>query len=193
VTARFRQTVALRDQFARLGAEVTSMDLHALPPNNRALLSHFVCAHMRARATCSLIRSDALPLGVNKNVRPRSRAPLYDLAYGAARAAPVSRIDQAVAVRAESEALRDKPELGAQIALRCLQPPERERIWAAVSDEEGALQGGLSGVQTAELKRLFARAAESTLCSANTSATLARPAWAVALRRAVRLAAQPAR
>lgn len=187
VRGRFNQTVALRDQFARLGAKVGVMDLHALPPTNRALLSHFVCAHMRARATCALIRSDVLHLGVNKNVRPRARASLYDLVYGAALAANMPRIDQAAAVGEMMAALRERPQLAAQIPLRCLPPTELDRIWTATVDEERALApGGLSAVKTAELKRHFAEAAASALCSANTSAALARPGWATVLGRAVK-------
>lgn len=185
VRARFGQTVALRDQFARLGTLVGVMNLHALPATNRALLSHFVCVQMRARASCALIRSDQLRLGGNKNVRPRSHAPLYDLVYGAARAANVSRIDQAVALDAVWAALNRNPELGTQISLRCLQPAKLNALWAATEEEERAMQGALSGAQVAELQRLFARAATSTLCSANVSATMAIPEWAAVLNRAV--------
>lgn len=193
---KFHQTTALRRHFERVGAEVSVLNLHALPPNAASsdLVVEFICEHLRAAHTCAQLRSHPHAAKVlRKNERPRGSALLVDIIYGAAAARGLRRI-------VSSRALHALQALGADtrgdlvVQRRCLSAREAERIWNATLTEESDVLGRrLTAAELAALRGDFA-AKSAGLCSANVSAVLASPAWAkplaIALKRGTELLAR---
>ena len=182
---KFGQTVMLRAHFERLGAEVSVLDIHRVPPSD--FVATFVCEHMRAASTCGQLRAHPNSAKVGKkNARPRGAALLVDVIYGAAAQRGMARLSCPRALQALYALGADwRPELAIQA--RCLSEPELARVWRFTAAEEAdLLRRPLSALEASELRKDF-DAKAGGFCSANVSAVLASVAWAkplaIALKR----------
>lgn len=160
------------------------MNIHRLPAG-ASLTAEFVCNHLRANFTCSRLRSRGAPKVLLKNARPRGMSTLFDLIYGAARAAGIARLrpDRALAVLAEHGAdARTRP----QIPFRCLNQTVLKGIWRAALGEERALHGAapFRERERAELRDMY-EAKVRDLCSADVGVALRMAQWAQPLKAAL--------